>query len=568
MPDYVWQEAENSGALIQDLMDAAGVSRAIAVVLACRDIAPDQVEYFLRPDLRKLSDPYALPGTLAAARRLWEAIHLGQRILVHGDYDTDGITAAVLLASVLRENGADVECFLPHRIDDGYGLTRESIDKAAAEGYSLLVTVDCGITSYDAARAAHEHGLELIVTDHHEPGPDELCATAVVDPKLPGTDSSATDLAGVGVAFKVCHAFVKYGREHGFGGVGTDLRLGLDLVAIGTVADIVPLLRENRPLVKYGLTVLNRQQRPGVHALCEIAGVRDHVRASDITYRLAPRLNAAGRMGDPTDSLKLLQATSMAQATALARSLDKQNKKRQQVEEEAVKQAESQIAERYDLELDRAIVVWDEKWHQGVVGIVASRLARRYHRPCVVLTRDTNSQFTGSGRGVRRLNLVSLLEKCRGTLTRFGGHAMAAGLSLESESLKAFCKAFGEAVGQVLGLEAMRPQLDICGRVPFAEITGDFFGELEQLAPFGHGNPEPVFVTSGVYPEQARRVGNCHTRGIARDHSGCRMDFIAFEREPEQLPKPPWRLAYVPQMNRFGGRLTPQARVTDVQPAG
>jgi len=566
MDGHIWEVAEPSEELIQHLMEAANVTRAIAVILAHRGISPERVNDFLNPALKDLSDPYLLPGTAAAAGRLWEAIHRGERICIHGDYDTDGITACVLLAWVLRGNGAEVETHLPHRIEDGYGLTTEALAKVFQQDFGLLVTVDCGITSYEAVSLARDRSLDVIVTDHHEPGGRELAAVAVVDPKLPGGDPTSADLAGVGVAFKVCHAFLKYGREKGFGGHETDLRQGLDLVALGTVADIVPLLNENRPLVRYGLSVLAKQQRPGIHALCEIAGVGETVRAADITYRLAPRLNAAGRMGDPNESLQLLEATSMLQASALARSLDSQNQKRQRIEEEAVASAEAQIAERYDLQADRAIVVWDESWHQGVVGIVASRLARRYHRPSVVLTREPSGQLTGSARSVRRLNLVSLLEKCRSVLTRFGGHAMAAGLSLQRENLSEFCGAFESAVRQLLGPDAMRPQLDICGRVSFAELTDGFFEELGCLEPFGHSNPEPLFISREVRPDWTDRAGASHTRGVLRDESGHGMNFIAFGRKPEAFPPAPWSLVYTPQLNTFGGRCTPQVRVLDVRP--
>ncbi|MBT3379676.1 MAG: single-stranded-DNA-specific exonuclease RecJ [Lentisphaerae bacterium] len=567
MEDYIWEVSQPAEDAIRRLMDATGLSRACAIVLGHRGIAPEDAGAFLRPELRGLSDPYLLPGTRDAAQRLWEAVKRNERILIHGDYDTDGITASALLAGVLRDSGAEVECFIPHRIDDGYGLTPESVEKASQDGFSLLVTVDCGITGYDALRAAQECELDVVVTDHHVPGDEPVPAVAVVNPKLPGAPPSTLDLAGVGVAFKVCHAFLKLGREQGWGGHETDLRSSLDLVAIGTVADIVPLLSENRALVKHGLEVLSRQHRPGIHALCGVAKVGDIVQASDITYRLAPRLNAAGRLGDPTVSLRLLESGNVVSAAGLARELDSQNRKRQQMEEAAVNLAEAQIAEKYDLETDRSLVVWSDDWHQGVVGIVASRLARRYHRPSVVLTRDANGLLTGSGRSVRRLNLVSLMERCRESLIRFGGHAMAAGLSLELEHLDEFRVSFEASVKQVLGPESMRSELDICGHVPFAEIDDTFFEEMTSLEPFGHGNPEPVFVTHGVWPDRCIPVAGKHTRGTVCDDSGARMSFIAFGLTRDDLPPPPWDLVYTPQLNRYAGRCTPQARVVDVRSA-
>ncbi|MCQ2397004.1 MAG: DHHA1 domain-containing protein [Lentisphaeria bacterium] len=576
-------------------MDEASVSRPIGLVLAARGVTPESVQSFLHPDMENLGDPYSLPGTKAAAKRLWEAIQKNQRIMIHGDYDTDGITATALLAWVLRENGAQVTCYLPHRIDDGYGLTADSINKNAKGRCDLLVTVDCGITSYDAVDAARAINLDLIITDHHTPGPtplhDGLSGVGsiglglpantgsedwmvVVDPKLPGAPKVTEDLAGVGVAYKVASAFLKYGIENAIGGDETELHAVLDLVALGTVADIVPLLNENRILVRQGLQVLSMQTRPGIHELCDIANVGDMLATSDITYRLAPRINATGRMGDPTDSLRLLEAHDVEHAKELAGILDRLNRERQTIEEQVVLEAEAQIAERYrlgtghSLSVARSLVVWSDSWHQGVVGIVASRLTRRYHRPSVVLTRDPSGQFTGSARSLRTLNLVQVLDECKDTLIRFGGHAMAAGLSLEEENLEKFCLKFDEAVQKVLGIESMQPTLSICGEVAFSEMDDVFFQELKELEPFGHGNTEPIFITRGVMPERKYPAGRTHTRGVVRDSDGTRMQFIAFSRMPDEFPPGPWDIVYSPHINRVNDSEMPQLRIHDIRPAG
>ncbi len=591
----VWEFSQPDQKLVNRLMDEASVSRPIGLVLATRGVTPESVQGFLHPDMDNLGDPYLLPGTQAAAKRLWEAIQKNQRIMIHGDYDTDGITATALLAWVLRENGAQVSCYLPHRIDDGYGLAADSINKNAKGRCDLLVTVDCGITSYDAVDAARAINLDLIITDHHTPGPtplhDGLSGVGsiglglpantgseewmvVVDPKLPGSPKGTEDLAGVGVAYKVASAFLKYGIEHEIGGEDTDLQAVLDLVALGTVADIVPLLNENRILVRQGLKVLSMQMRPGVHELCDISNVGDVLATSDITYRLAPRINATGRMGDPTDSLRLLEAHDVEHAKELAGILDRLNRERQMIEEQVVTEAEEQIAERYrpgtarSLEVARSIVVWSDSWHQGVVGIVASRLTRRYHRPSVVLTRDPSGQFTGSARSLRTLNLVQVLDECKDTLIRFGGHAMAAGLSLEEENLEKFCVEFDSAVQKVLGIESMQPTLAICGEVSFSELDEVFFQELKELEPFGHGNTEPIFITRNVMPERKFPAGRTHTRGMVRDEAGTRMQFIAFSRMPDEFPPGPWDIVYSPHINRFNDCEVPQLRIHDIRPAG
>lgn len=565
MEDYLWEIAQNNAARIRELIDEAGVTRPVALVLETRGITADKVYEFLNPSMNSIGDPFVLPGTRKASERMWQAIHDGKRIVIHGDYDTDGITASALLAWVLRRNGGHVECYLPHRIDDGYGLTPESISKTNASAHDLLITVDCGITSYDAVRIAKEREIDVIITDHHTPGVEQLDVVAVVDPKLPGAPQEIQELAGVGVAFKVCQAFLKYGHEMGYGGEDTDLSLGLDLVALGTVADIVPLLHENRILVKHGLSILAQQRRPGIHALCDTSGVTDTISTPDITYRLAPRINATGRMGDPTDSLKLLEANDMVTAYELARILDQQNKERQTIEEMVVKAAEEQIAKRCDLKTIRSLVVWADNWHQGVVGIVASRLTRRYHRPSVVLTRDPNGQFTGSARSIRRLNLVDLLGECKDTLIRFGGHAMAAGLSLQEDMLESFCTKFDEAVQKVLGIDSMKPQLNVCGEVMFSELDDMFFEELHMLEPFGHGNPEPVFISYNVMPDSLKPAGSIHCRGMVTDRSGVRMPFIAFGRTPSDFPPPPWDIVYTPHINHFNNVSSPQLRILDVR---
>ncbi len=565
MDEQIWVYDTTPESKIAEIMEAGSVSRATARILASRKLPPERVEAFLNPTLSRLFDPYLLPGAKAAAERLWQAVRNGERILIHGDYDTDGITATALTAWVLRQHGATVGHFLPHRIDDGYGLTIESVAKAVEEKWDLMLTVDCGITSVEAAQAAREAGIDLIVTDHHMPGNELPWAVALVDPKLPDAPAGLHDLAGVGVAFKVCHAFLKFGRECGFDGGEVDLREGLDLVALGTVADIVPLLDENRILVKNGLQTLGRQQRPGIHALCEIARTYEPLTTGDITYRLAPRLNAAGRMGDPGDSLRLLEADSMVEATTLARRLDEYNRERQRIEEEAIQGAEEQISQFGDMASRRTLVVAGADWHQGVVGIVASRLTRRYHRPAVVLTRDASGVWVGSSRSVRGLNLVDLLERCSDTLIRFGGHAMAAGLSLEAEKLPLFRERFETTIGEVLEIKDLHSHIEVCGEVGFAELDYRFFAELERLEPFGHGNPEPVFVARGVIPDRMIPAGRSHTRGYLRDESGASIPYIAFGRTPETLPPPPWDLAFTPQLNRYGGQATPQVRLVDVR---
>ncbi|MDT8388974.1 MAG: single-stranded-DNA-specific exonuclease RecJ [Lentisphaeria bacterium] len=566
MEMYRWKVLSAQSKKIQEIQEASYLSRPAALVLASRGVKPEGAEEFLTPKLRDLVDPFKLPGSREAAARLWQAIQKNETILIHGDYDTDGITASVLMSTVLSQNGAKVETFLPHRMDDGYGLTPDSIEKACADHHSLLVTVDCGITSHAAVKAAAELGIDVIVTDHHEPSEELPVAIAVIDPKVATEDDRIRELAGVGVAFKVCHAFIKYGRENNLGGFSYDLREVMDLVALGTVADIVPLLDENRCLAKHGLETLSRQHRPGIRALCDLVGLNGAVCAQDIAYRIAPRLNAPGRMGDPSLSMQLLQAPSMAEAFPLAAALDAENKKRQALEAETFDRACQQIDARFNDSM-RAVVVWGDDWHQGVLGIVAARLVRTYHRPCIVMTMDATGFLSGSGRSVEGVNLVGVLEKCGHLLERFGGHPMAAGLSLEPRHAEEFAKTFEENVQFVLAADEMKPVIEICGDIGFGEINEHFLMDLNLLAPFGQGNPEPVFLTRHVTADRIQPAGRDHTRGVLRDQDGYCIDFIAFNRTPSDFCPPPWDVVYSARLNTFGGRETPQARILDFCPS-
>lgn len=567
MLEQQWECGQLAPTVVQDIMSRNGLTRPTALVLAERGIPADKIMEFLQPSLGHLGDPFLLPGVETAAARLWEAIRSGQKILVHGDYDTDGITATALMSWVLRENGADVTAFLPHRIDDGYGLTVESIRKAVAAGYNLVVTVDCGITCYEALAFAVEQGLDVIVTDHHMPGPEPLVGpVAVIDPKLPGAPEPVRGLAGVGVSFKTCHGFLKYGREHDFGGHETDLKEILDLVALGTVADIVPLLHENRILVRHGLRVLSEKRRPGINALCDIANVRTPVQTQDITYRLAPRLNAPGRMGDPNESLRLLEAESMSNAIQQARLLEQHNLARQHKEEEAIQDAEAQIAHLYpDLDKTHTLVVWKQDWHQGILGILASRLARKYNRPSIVLASDPDGLLNGSGRSVTDIDIVEALGRCSCFLHRFGGHAMAAGLSLSPEHLSAFKVDFDQVIVEMLRGRSRQVSLKIVGEVGFQELNPQFFHEFEQLEPFGHENPIPVFMTTKVKVLRVDPMGSGHVRGLVQDATGATLPFVSFNTTVESLPTTLERFAYTPQINSGGGRFQPQLKVVSFQ---
>ena len=555
---------------ISELMAKFSLPRPIALFLANRNIDVENVELFMNPVLGKLSDPYRFPGIKDAVARLWDAICNDEPILIHGDYDTDGITATALLSSVLRHNGAKVTSFIPHRFDDGYGFTPESLDKALENmggRCGVLVTVDCGITSIEAVEHARELGIDVIITDHHEPINEIPNALAIINPKVYSQLNDLDLLAGAGVAFKLSHAFIKWGREQQLGGFNTKLQEVLDFVALGTIADIVPILGENRILVKYGLEILKKQLRPGIRALIESARASQKLRTSDITFKLAPRLNAAGRLGDAYASLALLESDNIVEAYKFAAKLDDYNHQRQELEQEIYAQAKAIIENELDIKNTNSIVVAGENWHQGVIGIVASRLARDYNRPAIVLT-IIDGMAHGSGRSIGSLNLVDVLVKCSDLLERHGGHPMAVGLGLKSENIQEFATVFEEYTRGSLSEHDLCNSTVYDGDVELRELDDHFFAILDKLSPFGHSNNKPLFRFNNLETVKCTPIaGNKHCRGILRNHKNEQIEFIAFNCKKEDISRYPMDILATPQLNDFYNEKRPQLQIVDIIPS-
>ncbi len=550
---------------IEEIQRRHSLPRLIAVFLAARGVRCGDVPNFLSPKLGQLSDPYRFPGIRDAAERLWKAVQRRESILIHGDYDTDGITASALLATVLRGNGATVHSFIPHRFDDGYGFTPESLNKAltAFGRCSVLVTVDCGITSCDAVAKAVEMGIDVIITDHHETGSTLPDAMAVINSKIYPELQDLHLLSGAGTAFKLAHAFIKYGREKNLGGFQTRLEEVLDYVALGTVADIVPLLGENRIMVKYGVEMLRRQQRPGIRALIESCRLKNEVSPADITFKLAPRINAAGRVGDANVALHLLESEKIVDAYGFASQLETYNRMRQNKEQEIYREACEQISRNLAWQSDYALLVAGRNWHQGVIGIVASRLARDYNRPTIVLTIQ-GDDACGSGRSVPSLNLVEVLSKTSDMLDRFGGHPMAVGIGLKAERIADFFEALEKEIRSQLSTEQLEDHLFYDGDASLGELTPDFFRLLTQLSPFGHGNNRPVFRFTDLDVARCFPAGDAHTRGTLRGNNG-EMEFIAFNRQPSTLRGRHIDALATPQVNARYNTATPQLNLLDIR---
>jgi single-stranded-DNA-specific exonuclease len=544
---------------VRALADTLSISEVTASVLVRRGHAdPEAARAFLAGGLPG-HDPLRLgdmAGAVAAIRRALEA---GRRICVHGDYDVDGICATALAVLLLRELGGEADWHLPSRFDEGYGVSRDTIARLAEEGCGLVLTVDCGITAVEEVAEARARGLDVVVTDHHRPGP--ALPDCPVVATLAG-DYPFTGLCGTGVVWKLARALLPV--EHPF------LARHLDLVALATIADVVPLVDENRALAIAGLRSLARTQKPGLRALMRVAGVDPAaVDAGAVGFRLAPRINAAGRLGHPRAALELLLSDDADQAHRLASELERLNRDRQQVEDRIRREAIAEIESWPEpLRRRRGYVVAGADWHEGVIGIVASRLVERYHRP-VVLIAGTDDAWKGSGRSIPSFDLHGALGACAGHLERFGGHRAAAGLSIRRECVEAFAAAFAEQAAGVLDEDDLRPVTEIDAVLPpGTPLTLDLAAELERLAPFGLGNPGVTLLAAGCEVAEASQVGEGkHLRFRVRQDGRDAGSAIAFglggqldrfRREQR------YDVAFRLQENRWNGTVSPQLVVRRV----
>ena len=522
----------------------------------------DEVQTFLRPRLSSLSDPFLLPQMRAAVARILGALDSHERIVLFGDYDVDGVTSLALLAEMLRGYGATPELFLPLRMEEGYGLSRESVERCL-EQYrpQLLIAIDCGTASAGEIAELKNRGVDVIVLDHHEPKSQLPDCVAIVNPKADSA-SPFHYLCSVGIVFKLCHALLKTRPLPEF-----DLKSKLDLVALGTVADIVPLVEENRVLVQRGAIEIGRTSRVGLRKLMQVAGVRPPILPDDIGYRLGPRLNAAGRLSTAEKSLRLLLTNDEDEAAGLAIELDQQNRARQEVEKEILAAAIVTIEKQFDAARDAAIVAGARGWHPGVLGIVASRIARKYHRPTIMIGFDEKGVGKGSGRSIEGLNLVDALTRCAATLEKFGGHEMAAGLALHEENFPKFAEAFCSTARQLLSEQALQRSLRLDHELPFTNIDVEFLRWHELLQPFGNGNPQPIFFARAVEPVGAPRVSN-EKHLIFRLRQGARhRRAVYFDGAANEFPPPPWDVAFRIGLDEYGGETLVSMRIEGLRAA-
>jgi len=496
-----WLIPQVEGRHAQRLAEALGVSPAAARVLIGRGYQePEAARRFLHPSLENLHDPALMLGLGRALERLQRAVAAGEKILLYGDYDVDGTTAVVILKTAIELAGGQAGFHIPHRLKDGYGMQAGVVERAATEGVTLLVSVDTGIRAGEVVRRAGELGIDVIVTDHHPPDAELPPALAVLNPKQPGCPYPEKDLCGVGVAFKLVQALL---GSLGWPPqkLGCMIRSFLKLVAIGTVADVVPLTGENRVLVKHGLAELRAVRNPGLRALLEVAGFApgEVPTAGQVAFRIAPRLNAAGRMAEAGRVIRLLLTEDPAEARRIAGELHALNAERQQTESEIVRVILEACLLAPVTDRQAALVFTGRDWHRGVVGIVATRLVERFHRPVFVLSEDAETGLAqGSGRSIPGFDLLAGLESMAELFTRFGGHRQAAGVSLPVERVEGFRERLNSLAAARLTAEDLRPQLEVDTELELAEITEAFVGEVFSMAPFGCGNRAPVFVVRGA----------------------------------------------------------------------
>ncbi len=566
MPQKKWYIAKADEGAVGQLAEQLQLPHSIARLLILRGInSPVAAQAFLHPRLDSLSDPSALPDIRPAVDRIWAAVHASESISIFGDYDVDGVTSTALMVRVLSELGASVSAFVPDRLDEGYGLSPDALERCLAEQQpGLLISVDCGTNSVDSIAQAQALGVDVIVTDHHEPAEETAPALALINPKL---GSGGENLSGVGVAFKLAHALIKHGRDQGFASAKqVDLRRYFDIVALGTVADLVPLTGENRTMVRHGLVQMHSTCWIGLESLKDVAAIRGELNTGHLGFQLGPRINAAGRIGEPMQAVRLLTTSDPLEARNIANLLNRNNQERREIERKITDQAMAEIDSYFDPGKHFGLVVSGDRWHPGVVGIVASRVSHRYNRPAIVMGVDEEGTARGSCRSIEAFDILAGLQTCRQHLSKFGGHKMAAGLEVKPGELEAFKTAFNEAAMQQLQPVDLTPVQQVDAVVDPRDLDWAFFEKMRHLRPFGQENPEPVWALKNACVLGAPRVvGQKHLKlNLAAE--GQSFDAIAFNYPLDALPAGALDVAFTLKENNWNGGSSLQLQVKDIRP--
>lgn len=589
---FRWTIASPQPLLTDTLAATLKISPLLAQCLVNRGLSEaSAIEKFLAPRLKNLADPFLLPDMTKAVDRLMLARERGESLVIFGDYDVDGVTSTTLLLEVLGRLGWQVNAYLPNRMDEGYGLSRDGVENCLKKySVQLLLAVDCGSTAVETILWLGESGVDVIVLDHHQVSNPPPNAVALVNPHLlpndknhvahttngdspvtrhPSLTTSFTELCSAGLAFKLAHALLKRGRENGLPGAADfDLKPLLDLVALGTVADLVPLAGENRILVSAGLERLNTTQRAGIVALKEVAQSPVKLGTHDVGFQLAPRLNAAGRLETAEEALQLLVAKTATEAMPLALKLDARNGERQKIEKTIVEEVIGTMRLKFDAQKDFVIVEGQLLWHIGVVGIVASRVLQEFYRPTLIIGGE-NGEMRGSGRSIAGFDLAAALRECGDLLVRHGGHAMAAGLSVMPEKIGLLRERLNAIAQRSLQPDDLHPPLRLDAEVALKDLNFDCLDELEKLKPTGMGNPAVQCCSRSLsHKKPLQRIGASkqHVKMWVTDGTATH-EAIWWNAGEKSLPVGKFDLAFAPSLNDFNGRTTVQLKVLDWRPA-
>ncbi len=559
LPDAVDEQKRN------ELCRVKSFHPTISEILIRRHIhSLTDVNRFFSFDLAYLHDPYLLPDMGKAVDRLYKALRDGENILIYGDYDADGVTSVSILYDALFKLGGKVSFYIPNRFDDGYGVSVSGIKKARQRDISLIITVDCGITAIEEVAYARSLDMDVIICDHHEPAKTIPSATAVIDAKLPASSYPFRELAGCGVAFKLLQALYR-----GIGRNEWDVLNYLDLVAIGTSADLVPIIDENRILVKLGLDILNKNPRPGLSSLIETCGLRNKtISVSNIVFALAPRLNAVGRISKAKKAVHLLTTDSFQQGIFISKILDAENKTRKDIDEQTFREAVELLESDENFEKQLIIVLARENWHTGVVGIVSSRLMEKYHRPALLISIQ-DGVGKGSARSLMDYDIYQALNEQQHLLVTFGGHRFAAGLTILPENVKKLALALNQSAMKKLDIRDMVPSLEVDARIDLDQVDANFLHDIGSLAPYGPGNLRPVFVSYGLdVVGEIKIIGKNHVKMKLRQN-GIVIDAIAYNfRDILEAFKLKIRVldcVYVLEEIKWSGQTTLQMRIKDLE---
>lgn len=561
----LWSMNDLSDEKVEKLSKKAGISKLLAGIFLSRGVEdPDYIKDFLNPSLDKLHDPFELRDMEKAVDRIVKALRQNEKILIYGDYDVDGITSTSILYDFFRRQNADVCYYIPDRLNEGYGISMAAAEKMPEMDVDLVITVDCGITAFEEVKYITDNNIDIIITDHHECRESVPDALAVVNPHRFDCAYPFKELAGVGVAYKLLEALSKKMNIPGFE------RRYLDLVALGTVADVVPLLGENRIIVKYGLPMIEKTSNVGLRSLIKVAGIENkEINTFLVGFVLAPRINAAGRIGDASRAVRLLTTDNEEEALEIAKELDEQNIFRKQNELEIMEEAVNIIETGIDLQREKVIVVAGERWHHGVIGIVSSKITEMYYRPSVLISVDGEGA-KGSARSIEGFNLFEALVHCGKVLEKYGGHEQAAGLALKPENIDEFRRMINEYADSVLDEDDLVPRMKIDVRITKEDMTLENCKELKLLEPFGESNPPPVFRYDNLKVHEIRPVGQDSRHAKIRfDNNGTLIDAICFNGggltdcyEPSDIVD----VVCSMEINLWNGRENVQLNIKDIRP--